>query len=123
MKPTTGRRRRLVPRSCRRRLRPEQLRLPPALKSKTTTVRVHSFDERATKRLENMIVLLLFKINKLVNVGRNKPKVVDAIRVKDIHITHLNTIESILFWYNKFDYIFWLYSSVYIHLLHENMSN
>jgi hypothetical protein len=70
-----------------------------------------------------MIVLLLFKINKLVNVGRNKPQVVDEIKVKGTHITHVNTIESILFWYNKFDCVFWLYSSFYIDLLHENMSN
>jgi type I site-specific restriction-modification system R (restriction) subunit len=32
-----------------------------------------------------MIVLLLFKINKLVNVGRNKPQVVDEIKVKGTH--------------------------------------
>jgi hypothetical protein len=36
-----------------------------------------------------------------------------------IHITHVNIMEPILFWYNKLDCIFWLYSFVYIDTLHK----
>jgi hypothetical protein len=47
------------------------------------------------------------------------PQVVGEIRAENIHTTHKNTIKPISFWYSKLDCIFWLYSSVYIDLLHE----
>jgi hypothetical protein len=50
---------------------------------------------------------------------RNNHQVVSEIRAENTHITHANTMEPILFWCGKLDYIFWLYSSVYIDILYE----
>jgi hypothetical protein len=50
---------------------------------------------------------------------RNNPQVVGKIRVEKVHITHANIIEPISFWCSKLGCIFWLYSSIYIDLLHE----
>jgi hypothetical protein len=50
---------------------------------------------------------------------RNNPQVVGEIRAEKTHPTHLNTMEPISFWCSKLGCIFWLYSSIYIDLLHE----
>jgi hypothetical protein len=49
---------------------------------------------------------------------RNNPQVTGEIRAEDTHITHANTMKPISFWCSKLGCIFWLYSSVYIDLLH-----
>jgi hypothetical protein len=50
---------------------------------------------------------------------RNNPQVVGEIRVEKAHTTYVNTMRPISFWCSKFGCVFWLYSSVYIDLLHE----
>jgi monomeric isocitrate dehydrogenase len=50
---------------------------------------------------------------------RNNPQVVGEIRAENTHTTHVNTMEPISFWCSKLGYVFWLYSSVYIDILHE----
>jgi hypothetical protein len=49
---------------------------------------------------------------------RHNPQVAGKIRAKNTRTTHANTMELISFWCSKLGYIFWLYSSVYIDLLH-----
>jgi hypothetical protein len=43
---------------------------------------------------------------------------VSESRAEKTHTTHANTIEPISFWCSKLGYIFGLYSSIYIDLLH-----
>jgi hypothetical protein len=50
---------------------------------------------------------------------RNNPQVAGEIKAEKTHTTHVNTMELILFWCSKLDCVFWLYSSVYINLLHR----
>jgi hypothetical protein len=54
----------------------------------------------------------------LVSCPRNNPQVAGDIRAENTHTTHANTMEPISFWCSKLGCIFWLYSSVYIDLLH-----
>jgi hypothetical protein len=54
-----------------------------------------------------------------VRILRNNPQVVGEIRAENTHTTHVNTMKPISFWCSKLGCIFWLYSSVYIDLLHE----
>jgi hypothetical protein len=49
---------------------------------------------------------------------RNNPQVAGEIRAEKAHTTHANTMKLISFWCSKLGYVFWLYSSVYIDLLH-----